>query len=108
MYTVKHKEQNMRTEKYDLKMRFTERFVKILKAHDFKQEFFAMDGKFTSSTISEYANKRRGMSVDKFVILLRIVKFPNKFIREQITEVLQEYYAEVVQGLVLLKPKKVR
>lgn len=92
--------------KHDLEMMYTERFTKIIKEYDFKQEFFAMDGKFTSSTISEYANKRRGMSVDKFVALLRIVKFPNKFIREHITDVLKAYYAELVVDLVLLKPKK--
>lgn len=99
----------MITEKHDLKIRLTERFADILKRHGLEQEFFARSrgGPFTSSTISEYAKKRRGMSIDNFVTLLRHGRFNNKFIRDHITDVLKAYYAEVVQDLDLIKnPRK--
>lgn len=99
----------MKTPEHDLKMKFTERFADILKKHGIEQEFFARGrgGQFTSSAISEYANKRRGMSIDNFVILLRHAQFNNKFIRDHITDILKAYYAEVVQDLELIRsPRK--
>lgn len=94
---------------HDLKMKLTERFSDILKSHGLEQEFFARGrgGPLASSAISEYAKKRRGMSIDNFVVLLRHAKFNNKFIRDHITDILKAYYAEVIQDLDLIRsPRK--
>lgn len=92
--------------KHDLEMMYTERFAKIRKEYGFRQDVFT-GGQFTSSTVCEYSKGRRGMSVDKFVALLRLAKFPNKFIREHITEILKAYFAEVLVDLDLIKsPQK--
>ena len=99
----------MATAEHDLKMKLTERFSDILKSHGLEQEFFARSrgGPFTSSAISAYAKRRRGMSIDNFVTLLRHGRFNNKFIRDHITDVLKAYYAEVVQDFDLIRgPRK--
>lgn len=89
---------------YDLKIRFSKKFGEILKEYKFRQDLFT-GAQFASSTICEYANGRRGMHVDSFVALLRLAKFNNKFIRDQVTDVLKTYYSDVVQDFKLIKEK---